>query len=309
MNTTANTGGQLTSVRWSLFAIFAVSGFAGLIYEAIWGRYLKLFLGHSAYAQTFVIAIFMGGMALGSWIAARYSNRLRSLLAGYAYTEIAIGLFALIFQPLFDTLTTWAYDSAIPGLGDPTIVQLFKQGLCIAVILPPSVLLGMTFPFMSGGIIRLFPNMSGSSLAMLYFTNSIGAALGVFATGLFLVQSLGLPGTTLLAGIINLLVGLVVWLIAKRVPEPKTPATETHHAAHATSPKLLFLVAGFTGFASFLYEIGWLRMLSMVLGSSSHAFEIMLGTFIAGLALGGYWIKGRIDQLASPAAFLARVNW
>ena len=46
----------------------------------------------------------------------------------------------------------------------------------------------------------------------------------------------------------------------------------------------------------------------MVLGSSSHAFEIMLGTFIAGLALGGYWIKGRIDQLASPAAFLARVQ-
>ena len=165
MNTSAKIGGQLLSMRWSLFAIFAVSGFAGLIYEAIWGRYLKLFLGHSAYAQTFVIAIFMGGMALGSWIAARYSNRLRSLLAGYAYTEIAIGLFALVFQPLFDALTTWAYDSAIPGLGDPTIVQLFKQALCIAVILPPSVLLGMTFPFMSGGIIRLFPNLSGSSLA------------------------------------------------------------------------------------------------------------------------------------------------
>jgi hypothetical protein len=32
--------------------IFVVSGFAGLIYESIWTHYLKLFLGHAAYAQT-----------------------------------------------------------------------------------------------------------------------------------------------------------------------------------------------------------------------------------------------------------------
>src|ERR1700682_34951 len=49
-----------------LSALFAVSGFAGLIYESIWTHYLKLFLGHAAYAQTLVLAIFMGGMAIGS---------------------------------------------------------------------------------------------------------------------------------------------------------------------------------------------------------------------------------------------------
>src|ERR1700682_3776233 len=49
-----------------LYALFAVSGFAGLIYESIWTHYLKLFLGHAAYAQTLVLAIFMGGMAIGS---------------------------------------------------------------------------------------------------------------------------------------------------------------------------------------------------------------------------------------------------
>jgi predicted membrane-bound spermidine synthase len=54
------------------FALFAVSGFAGLMYESIWTHYLKLFLGHAAYAQTLVLAIFMGGMALGSWLAGAY---------------------------------------------------------------------------------------------------------------------------------------------------------------------------------------------------------------------------------------------
>src|SRR5690242_3149145 len=67
--------------RALLFALFAASGFAGLIYESIWTHYLKLFLGHAAYAQTLVLALFMGGMAVGSAIAARWSGRWRNLLA------------------------------------------------------------------------------------------------------------------------------------------------------------------------------------------------------------------------------------
>jgi len=47
------------------------------------------------------------------------------------------------------------------------------------------------------------------------------------------------------------------------------------------------VVAFFTGMASFIYEIGWIRMLSLVLGASTHSFELMLAAFIFGLALGG----------------------
>ncbi|MBK8065510.1 MAG: hypothetical protein IPK29_16810, partial [Betaproteobacteria bacterium] len=44
-----------------LFALFALSGFTGLIYESLWSHYLKLFLGHAAFAQSFVLIMFMGG--------------------------------------------------------------------------------------------------------------------------------------------------------------------------------------------------------------------------------------------------------
>jgi len=60
--------------------VFTASGFAGLIYESVWSHYLKLFLGHAAYAQTLVLIIFMGGMALGAWLASRLTARLRDLL-------------------------------------------------------------------------------------------------------------------------------------------------------------------------------------------------------------------------------------
>jgi hypothetical protein len=42
----------------AVLAVFTASGFAGLIYESIWSHYLKLFLGHAAYAQTLVLVVF-----------------------------------------------------------------------------------------------------------------------------------------------------------------------------------------------------------------------------------------------------------
>jgi spermidine synthase len=68
--------------RRFLLTVFVVSGFTGLIYESIWSHYLKLFLGHAAYAQALVLAIFMGGMAIGAWIVAHYTSRMRRLLWG-----------------------------------------------------------------------------------------------------------------------------------------------------------------------------------------------------------------------------------
>jgi predicted membrane-bound spermidine synthase len=100
-----------TARRRALFGIFVVSGFTSLIYESIWSHYLKLFLGHAAYSQTLVLAIFMGGMALGSWWVARNSARLRRLLVGYAIVEGIIGLCGLVFHPMFVKATGWTFES------------------------------------------------------------------------------------------------------------------------------------------------------------------------------------------------------
>src|SRR3954463_3515084 len=97
-----------------LIALFAASGFAGLIYESIWTHYLKLFLGHAAYAQTLVLAIFMGGLALGSWLSSRWAARGRDLLVAYAATEAAIGVLGLAFHHVFVGATSVAYDHVLP---------------------------------------------------------------------------------------------------------------------------------------------------------------------------------------------------
>jgi spermidine synthase len=56
-----------------------------------------------------------------------------------------------------------------------------------------------------------------------------------------------------------------------------------------TNIKMLVLVAfGFSGAAALIYEVAWTRLLSLILGSTTYALSTMLGTFMAGLALGGY---------------------
>src|SRR5437763_16055896 len=96
------------------FALFTVSGFAGLIYESIWSHYLKLFLGHAAYAQTLVVAIFMGGLALGSARAAHLVGRWRNVLVAYAVTAATDAAGAVVFDALFVVATGRALDPVLP---------------------------------------------------------------------------------------------------------------------------------------------------------------------------------------------------
>src|SRR5438034_461632 len=290
--------------RCAFYGLFIVSGFAGLIYESIWAQYLKLFLGHAAYAQSLVLAVFMGGMAVGAAAAGRFSERLVNPLLVYARVEAMIGLLALAFHSLFVALTDWSYAWLLPSLGNEALVLAGKLGVSCLLILPQSVLLGMTFPLMSAGLARAQPRAPGESIAMLYFTNSLGAAAGVLASGFVLIAWAGLPGTLRTAGILNLLIAATVWLLAR--PVHHAPLRSERSGAEAA--RALLAVAFFTGLASFVYEIGWIRMLSLVLGASTHSFELMLSTFILGLALGGLAVRRRVDASPAPERLLGWVQ-
>jgi len=288
--------------RWGFYVLFTVSGFAGLIYESIWTHYLKLFLGHAAYAQSLVLVVFMGGMAAGAAWCARLSRRLANPLLVYAVVEAIIGAFALAFHPAFVATTDWAYASALPALEHEAAALAAKLVLACLLILPQSVLLGMTFPLMSAGLVRAHPAAPGESVAMLYFTNSLGAAAGVLASGFLLIAWVGLPGTLRVAGALNLFLAFAVWFLARPLPVSRKVSADTEGS------RLLLAVAFFTGLASFIYEIAWIRMLALVLGASTHSFELMLSTFILGLALGGLAVRRRVDRSASPERLLAWVQ-
>jgi predicted membrane-bound spermidine synthase len=298
----------------ALYLLFFLSGAAGLMYESIWTRYMALLVGHGAYAQIFVMTIFLGGLALGSLIVQRFTQRLKAPLAWYAAVEAAIGLLALAFHPSFVWLSGFAYDTLFPALVRWPLAQLgLKWALAGVLILPQSVLLGATFPLMSAGVLRRWPTKPGAILSWLYASNSFGAAIGVLLAGFYLVRRFDFPGTLLFAAVLNLLVALITagLVMQWRLNHPE----QTHGPERlVTQPRgldrrRLLLGATFgTAVASFAYEIAWVRMLSLVLGSATHSFELMLSAFILGLALGALWVSRRADSWADPLRALGLVQ-
>ncbi len=256
----------------------------------------------------------MGGMAIGSCVCSRLSHKWKNLLLVYAIVEAVLGCIALLFHPLFDTSLHFAYTLVIPNLQSPLQITTFKFLLATLLILPQSILLGMTFPLMSAGVLRHFPHNSGRSLATLYFCNSFGAAIGVLVCGFLLLRTVGLPGSIATAGSINLLLALSVWFLCKNDPHyPFLPQFGREAQSELSKKKInlyfpLLMLSFCTGTASFIYELSWIRMLSMVLSSSTHAFELMLSAFIFGLAMGGLWIRSKIESIRQPIFYLGLIQ-
>ena len=301
-----------------LCAVFVLSGAAGLIYESIWVRYLGLFVGHGAYAQVLVLVIFLGGMSAGALAAGRRTASLAEPLRWYAYIELAVGLLGLVFHDVFVWTTDLAYASLFPALGPGIAHSLAKWTIAALLILPQSILLGATFPLMSAGVVRRVPERVGNTLSLLYFANSLGAAAGVLVAGFALLGLVGLPGTLLVAAMVNLVVALLVLVFtrsrnADASSSPVTAAVEVPAAPDVVPlslslRRLLLAVSFGTAVSSFVYEIGWIRMLSLVLGSATHSFELMLSAFILGLACGAFAIRRRSDAGAASVRTLAVVQ-
>ena len=297
-----------------ILAVFFFSGFSGLIYESVWSHYVKLFLGHAAYAQTLVLVVFIGGLALGAWLCARVAERLRNPLRLYAAVELAIGLIALVFHQVFVLAVDWGYAWLLPATCDPGSTFCAGQWLLSALLLAPqSILLGATFPLVCSAALRLSQDRPGHDIAALYFLNSLGAVLGVLASAFVLIPAVGLPGTLKAAGFVNIAIAIVAYALSKTAP-PRlalNPVPIVAGESSDSTPRLIGLLlatAFLTGLSSFIYEIAWIRMLSLVLGTSTQAFEIMLASFILGLALGGMWIRNRVDAAIDPVRLLGLVQ-
>ena len=291
---------------------FVLSGAAGLVYESIWTRYLGLFVGHSAYAQVLVLVIFLGGMSAGAFLVGRRAERVKRPLLWYAMVELAVGIIGLFFHDIFVWATQGSYNTLFPALGPGVMHSLAKWAIASLLILPQSVLLGATFPLMTAGALRFRRAQAGRTISLLYFANSLGAAVGVLFAGFVLIEFAGLPGTLLIAAMLNIIVAGVVFLAQRRDAAAEVVDVEEVHASRDTDEvpyfDLLLLITFGTAVSSFMYEIGWIRMLSLVLGSATHSFELMLSAFILGLACGAFAIRSRTGESATSLTTLAYVQ-
>ncbi|MBK9139343.1 MAG: fused MFS/spermidine synthase [Verrucomicrobia bacterium] len=292
-----------------------LSGGAGLVYEVVWARYLALFLGHTSYAVVAVLGAFMGGLALGNVAFGYLADRTTRPLAWYAYLEIGIGLYALVF-PFYYELAHDLYLGAARGMNPEGAGLLaLKFVFSLATILIPTVLMGGTLPLLTRLLTRSVSEVR-ANVAALYFVNSAGAVVGTWFADFVLIEAVGIEATGQVAAAVNLLVGLAALGVSSRMMEdvPLAPSAPPPAVSAGQAPdgeiftpaelRLAVIGIGLSGFVAMLYQVAWTRLLALVLGSSTHAFALMLMTFIAGITVGS-WIVYRWKNLRNALTAFA----
>ena len=306
----------------SLFSLlFFLSGAAGLVYEVCWTRLLILPMGSTVYSMTAVLTAFMGGLALGAFLAGRWIDRHGRPLRVYALLELGIGAFCLVLpwvvqaeQPLF----RWVYQNFATSF---LPFHLFKFFACGVVILVPATLMGATLPVLC----RYFMDDAGrigNSLGWLYAVNAFGAVAGSLLAGFVLIPQLGLRGAMLVGVGTSLSVAAIAWLAQSRFPAhsasrgegkpekkaapPRPSLAATLDATRqSTHVRVLLLGYGLSGLAAMLFQIAWTRVLVLVVGSSVYALALVVSAFILGLAVGSSIASRVADRLRNPSTAFA----
>src|SRR6185503_17171286 len=121
--------------------LFFCSGATALVYEVVWSKYLTLMLGSTVQAQTVVLAVFMGGLAIGNRLFGKRSTAMREPLRSYAILELIIGAYAFFFPRVFH-LGDFIFVKIGSAVVDTPILPLFlKLLISILLLLVPTVLM------------------------------------------------------------------------------------------------------------------------------------------------------------------------
>lgn len=295
------------SVFLLILGTFFVSGTAGLLYQVVWTRYLALFLGHTSYAVVAVLAAFMGGLALGNaWLGAKVDT-MRQPLKFYAALEAGIGLYAALFPNYYEfvhNLFLGFIRSTRPeGLFRLTLQFVFAG----ATILLPTILMGATLPALTRYVTRSLGELRGK-VSSLYAINSAGAVTGVLLADGWWIPELGLERVVYLGASLSLIISLVAYVVSVRGGErsPDSTRTPIPLADETFTPlelRVALIATGVSGFVAMLYEIAWTRLLALALGSSTHAYSLMLATFIGGITVGSWLVSRWRRQTQTLTAF------
>lgn len=292
------------------------SGSCALVYESLWMRSFGLIFGNTTHAVAAILSVFMCGLALGSFLTSRLI--FKKTVKVYALVEMGIGSFALLTIPLLHFLPVW-YGAFVRTQGLSAASELvFRLVGATLALLPPTILLGMTFPLLVEFLTRSGKNFY-ANMGFLYRTNTLGGVFGVFLVTFFLMPLMGKVATFALASAGNLTIGFLAWtwgrdLQADIKKKPQTKAMQQAAPSQADAsipvprehlPSIFLLTAFSTGLCSFGLEVLWTRSLALVIGSSIYSFNIMLIALLLGIVSGTFIYEAYWSRIKRPVRWLS----
>lgn len=271
-----------------VYLLFFLSGISGLIYEVVWLRILTRVLGSTVYATSIILASFMAGISIGSYLFGRYGDRIKDKLHLYALLEALIALSALTLTLSFNGLVPIYRAVYLIVGGDRLALTICQSMMIFLILLIPTSLMGGTLPILSA-----YTNIErmafGTRLGYLYGLNTLGAFLGVLASGIYLIGAVGETLTLSIAVLISSIVSVIAfaWPCEREGHDKSNVQEEAAISQYDGSLRRLALIAcGSSGFVAMSYEVIWARIFQIHIGTSIYAFSLMLAFYLAGIGLG-----------------------
>lgn len=288
------------SFYWT-FPLLFCSGLTALTYQVVWMREFRLVFGASTAATAAVSALFMAGLGVGGWLLGPRADKQKHPLAFYGILELGISLMAAISPWLLHlTRSVYLESGGMASLGFWGATAA-RMALSIIVLAIPTILMGGTLPAAVKAVTAASDG-TRRNLGVLYGVNTLGALTGVVLTTFWLMELFGAKQTLMLAVLANALLAIAAILIGRsqKPRETEEPALTEElisgsnsvlpqsDETHSDIPSWLALtLAAGAGFAFFLMELVWYRMLSPILGGSTYTFGLILAVALAGIGLGG----------------------
>jgi len=292
------------AILFLVLICFFLSGLSSLIYQVLWTKMIVKIIGSAPFAVAIVLTIFMGGLGMGSFLAARIIDSVKDparLVRIYGLLELAVGAYALviplllkIFRPLYAVLYNHLYDRFL-------LYNFLTFIGCSIILCLPVVCMGATLPVLCRFYVTRLSHL-GTHVGRLYGLNTIGAAFGALLCGFWLINYLGISGTLILAVLINIFIGLACLIAGARIQTKPLSLTGTLSESEKPFPDFgdssyssdlppfavnaALVVFAVSGFCAMAYEVMWTRLLGLLVGPTTYSFTIVLVSFITGLALG-----------------------
>jgi spermidine synthase len=297
------------SDRKILLFLFFVSGISGLVYEVVWLRILSRIIGVTSYATAITLAAFMLGLALGSVLFGRLSDKRGDQLLFYSLLQIVIAISAFVTPALF-RVSIELYRTLQAIGGHNTFLLLLSRMLAsFILLLIPTILMGGTLPLLISYLVKKEGHF-GKNFSLLYGLNTFGAVAGVLLSGFITIGFFGEQWTINIGVVLNLAVSIAAFVLykktnvqpsAKKDEKLKIPQKDLQISPYNDKIRALVLIAmAVSGFTALSYEVIWSRQLILFLQTSTYAFSGMLAVFLTGIAVGSIVINRFVDKLEKP---------
>ncbi len=292
---------------WAIAVMFAITGLVALTYQVAWNKILNQTVGTDHVSMTLVVSIFMLGLGLGSQLGAFLTRVSKFSIVFFFVAELFIAAFGYFSSPILRHVPIWTahFSTFGPDSFYPDFIANFM------VLFLPCLLMGISLPIVIHHFRLKFA--SGAATGFLYGANLIGAAIGAYFSGVFLIGWVGVESATHLASFLNIsalaIVGVSVYLGGINQTQVKqTPQIQT--SANFTTPlPRIYLISFITGFVALALEMIYFRLFVVYLCASSYVFPTILTTYLLQVSIGNAWAAKRIQQNRVREALKTILLW